>query len=327
MRRREFIIGGGAAVAHVLPVVAQQSTIPVIGCLVAASEAQWMGRMAAFRRGLEDGGFVESRNVAILYRWAEGQFDRLPELAAGLLARNVSVIFTTGSAVATQVAMAATRSVPIVFTSGTDPVEAGFVASLNRPGGNVTGVTMISGQLGPKRLELLRELLPTADRVALLVNRNNQITSEADVTGLEEAARRLGLRILVLNGGSEHDLEAAFATAEAQRVAAIQLGNDAYFNSRRAQIAALGLRHRLPTISAEREDVAAGELMAYGANFPALYRQAGVYVARILKGEKPADLPVVLPTKFELIVNLTTAKALGLTIPESFLLRADEVIE
>jgi putative ABC transport system substrate-binding protein len=279
------------------------------------------------RQGLNQFGFVEGRNVAIEYRWADGHLDRLPAMAADLVGRKVAVILVGGSAVATRAAMAATQSIPIVFTSGIDPVAAGFVASLNKPGGNVTGVALVVGELASKRLELLHELIPTARKIALLVNPHNPAMSKFDSESGATAARGLGLEINVVEGGTVSDIEGAFAIAAQRQVAALLVGSDAFFQNQREQIAALGLRHGMPTISSSPEDTVAGSLMSYGADPINEYRQAGVYVARILKGEKPADLPVVLPTKFNLTINLKTAKALDLTIPESFLLRADRVIE
>jgi putative tryptophan/tyrosine transport system substrate-binding protein len=328
MKRREFVtLLGGAAVTWPLSAKAQQPAMPVIGALYAVSAEEWVERMAAMRQGLKESGFVDGRNVAIEYRWADGHLDRLPAMAADLVGRKAAVILVGGSSVATRAAMAATQSIPIVFTSGVDPVTAGFVASLNKPGGNVTGVSLVVGELGSKRLELLHELIPTATKVALMVNPHNPIMSKFDMESGQTAARRLGLEINVVDGGTESDIEQAFAIAVQQRVAALQVGSDAFFQNQREQIAALALRHAMPTISSTPEEAAAGSLMSYGADPINEYRQAGIYVGRILKGEKPADLPVVLPTKFSLTINLKTAKALGLAIPESFLLRADHVIE
>lgn len=248
-------------------------------------------------------------------------------MAADLVGRKVAVILVGGSSVAIRAAMAATQSIPIVFTTGVDPVTAGFVASLNKPGGNVTGVSLVTGELGSKRLELLHELVPTAAKIALLVNPHNPVNSKFDIESGQTATRRLGLEINVVEGGTENEIERAFAIAVQQRVAALQVGSDAFFQNQRQQIAALAVRHAMPIISSTPEEVAAGSLMSYGADPINEYRQAGIYVGRILKGERPADLPVVLPTKFDLTINLKTAKALGLTIPESFLLRADRVIE
>jgi putative ABC transport system substrate-binding protein len=299
MQRRNFLGVLGGAVAWPLTARAQQPGMPVIGVLYAVSAVEWADRMAAVRQGLKESGFVEGRNVAIEYRWADGHLDRLPAMAADLVRRKVAVILVGGSAVAIRAAMAATQSIPIVFTSGTDPVTAGFVASLNKPGGNVTGVAMLDSELGSKRLELLHELIPTAMKIALLVNPHNPDTSKVDIESGQAAARRLGLEINVVNGGTENDIERAFATAVQQRAAALQVGADAFFRNQREQIAALALRHAMPTISSTREETVAGSLMSYGSNPTNEYRQAGIYVGRILKGERPADLPVVQPTKFE----------------------------
>ena len=327
MGRRTFITLIGGASVWPITVRAQQPSMPVIGALYAVSAGEWAQRMTAMRQGLNESGFVDGRNVANEYRWANGHLDRLSAMAADLVGRKVAVILAGGSSVATRAAMAATQSIPIVFTSGVDPVTAGFVASLNKPGGNVTGVSLVAGELGSKRLELLHELIPTAKKIALLVNPHNPVMSKFDIDGGQTAARRLGLEIIVVDGGTENEIERAFAIAVQQRVAALQVGSDAIFQNQREQIAALALRHAMPTISSTPEEIGAGSLMSYGANPINEYRQAGIYVGRILKGEKPADLPVVLPTKFDLTINLKTAKALGLTIPESFLLRADRVIE
>jgi putative ABC transport system substrate-binding protein len=332
LQRREFItlLGGATATPSVLwpfAARAQQPAMPVIGSLCGVSAVEWADRIAGFRRGLNEAGFVEGRNVAIEYRWAEGHFDRLPAMATELIGRKVSAIFVTGSNVATQAAMAATQSIPIVFTTAGDPVAAGFVASLNRPGGNVTGVTTFGAELVSKKLDLLHEVVPAATKIALLVNPNNPVAGHDDVQGVQLPARRLGLEVIVLNGGTEREIESALATAVKQHAAALFIGNDSFLNSRREQIAALALRHAFPTITSERVSVMAGELMSYGSDQADVYSKAGIYVARILKGERPAELPVQQPTKFELVINLKTAKALGLTITESFILRADEVIE
>jgi putative tryptophan/tyrosine transport system substrate-binding protein len=328
MRRREFIILlGGAATAWPLAAQAQQPAIPVIGTLFGASAAEWKDVMAGFHRGLGATGFVEGRNLAIEYRWGDGQFDRMPAMAADLVSRNVAAILVGGSVPGVRAVIAATRTIPIVFTTGSDPVANGLVASLNRPGGNATGVTFIGGQLVPKKLELLHEAIPTATKIVLLVNPNNPVTLQEATLGAQAATRRLGLDVILLNARTDNEIETAFATAVQQGAGAVTLGNDAYISSRRELIAALALRHALPTMTEERQAVIAGMLMSYGANIADMYRQAGIYVARILKGEKPADLPVMQPTRFELIVNVKTAKAIGLTIPETFLVRADEVIE
>jgi putative ABC transport system substrate-binding protein len=283
--------------------------------------------MAGFRRGLSESGFVEGRNVTIEYRWADGWFGRMPAMAADLVSRKVAVILVGGNFDGVRAAMAATQTIPIVFTTASNPVATGLVASLNRPGGNATGVTVLAGELGPKRLELLHELLPTASKIALLVNPNVPVISQDDIQSAQTAASCLGLEIIVVKAGSEDEIEKAFVTAAQQGASALQLGNDALFDGRREHIATLGLRHALPTVSLTRRAVAAGSLMSYGSNQTDIYREAGIYTGRILKGEKPADLPILQPTKFELVINLKTAKALGLTVPPSLLLRADEVIE
>ena len=327
MRRRQFItLLGGAAAAWPLTARAQQPALPVVGTLYGVSAAEWVDNMAGFRRGLSETGFVEGRNVAIESRWADGRFERMPAMAADLIGRKVAAILVGGNAPGVRTVMVATHTIPIVFTTGTDPVAAGLVASLNRPGGNATGVTFIGGELVPKRLELLRDVIPAATSIALLVNQSNPVTSQSAILGAQAAARRLGLDIIVVSASTETEIEAAFANAVQQRAAAIT-DSDAFFSGRREQIAALGLRYALPTISEDVESVAAGTLMGYGASVPDTYRQAGVYVGRILKGEKPGDLPVMQPTKFELVINLKTAKALGLTVPPSVLGRADQVIE
>jgi putative ABC transport system substrate-binding protein len=306
---------------------AQQPAMPVIGSLYGVAAAEWAEPMTGFRRGLSESGFVEGRNVAIEYRWAEGEFDRMPAMAADLVSRKVAVILVGGNLDGVRAAIAATQTIPIVFTTAANPVTTGLVASLNRPGRNATGVTVFAGELGPKRLELLHELLPTANKIALLVNPNVPVVMRDDIERAQTAARRLGLEIIIVNGGNENEIERAFATAAHEQACALQVGDDAFLDGRREKIAALGLRHALPTMSLTREAVVAGSLVSYGSNRADVYRQAGIYVGRILKGEKPADLPVLQPTKFELVVNLKTAKALGLEIPPTLLARADEVIE
>jgi putative ABC transport system substrate-binding protein len=327
IRRRDFIIALGGAVAWPMAAGAQQAAVPVIGWMSAASAAEWADNTAGFHRGLGDMGFVQGRNLAVEYRWAEGHLDRIPAMAIDLVGRKVAAIIVGGAVGGVRAAMAATQSIPIVFTTGADPIVAGLVASLNRPGRNVTGFTFLSVRLLPKKLELLHEAIPPVTRIALLVNPNNPAVSQEDVESAGAAARRLDLELIVLNGGSESEIERAFATAAHQRAGAVLEGSDAFFYIRREQIAALGLRYALPTIGGQRESIVAGALMTYGVNIPDIYRQAGIYVGRILKGERPADLPVQQATKFELIVNRKTAKALGLAIPPALLARADEVIE
>jgi putative ABC transport system substrate-binding protein len=327
MKRREFIaLLGGAAAAWPMAARAQQAAMPVIGALFAVSAAEWEDFMVGFRRGLSESGFVEGQNVAIEYRWADGHFDSLPMMAADLVGRKVGLIFTGGT-VGVRAAMAATQTIPIVFTIGVDPIAAGFVASLNRPGGNVTGVTLISSELAPKRLELLRELVPTATKIALLVNPNNPASLRQETQGVEEAARRLGKEIIVVDAGTENELEGAFAAAVQRGAAAFLVESDPIFVSARLRIAALALRHSLPLISNDRQIVAGGGLMSYGTSIVDTFRQARTYVGRILKGEKTANMPVTQPTKFEFVINLKTAKALGIDVPPALLARADEVIE
>jgi putative ABC transport system substrate-binding protein len=282
--------------------------------------------MADFRRGLAEMGFEEGRDVVIDYRWADGHLDRMPAMATDLIGRKVATILVGASIDAVRATMAATQTIPIVFTTATDPVAAGLVASINRPGGNATGLTNLAVELASKRLELLHDAVPKANKVALLVNPNNPVVSQGEFQGVQVAARRLGLEIVLLNVRSESEVEAAFASARQQGATALKVGEDAFFNGRGEQIAALALRHALPTMAA-RNSVASGVLMGYSSDAVAMYRQAGAYVGRILKGAKPADLPIVQPTKFELAINLKTARALGLTLPASLLALADEVIE
>jgi putative tryptophan/tyrosine transport system substrate-binding protein len=325
MRRRAFIAGLGAAAAWPLAAGAQQPAMPVIGFLGISLPDGYRRQLIALRQALQEAGYVEGRNIAIEFRWAENRYDRLPTLAADLVARHVSVIATTDTA-STRAAKAATATIPIVFAYGGDPVDDGLVASFNRPGGNVTGVTFISAALAPKRLELLHEVAPGAGVIGVLVNPNSPL-AQIQLSDLKAAARISGLRIYVANTGSELEFEAAFAALVQQSVGALLVSTDPLFGSGRDRLVALAARENIPAIYALREYAAAGGLMSYGASQADSYHQAGIYTARILKGEKPEDLPVMQPTKFELVVNLKTAKALGLTISESFLLRADEVIE
>jgi putative ABC transport system substrate-binding protein len=326
MRRRAFItlVGGAAAWPHLAR--AQQLARPVIGVLHGVSAAQWADRMVGFNRGLREAGFVEGRDVAMEYRWAEGQFDRLPAMAADLVSRKVAVICAGAGDVAIRTAMAATKTIPIVFTTASDPVRAGFVQSLGRPGGNVTGATFMGVELVAKRAELLHETLPRATRIALLVNPNNPGLMQDNIELSKVAMQRLGLELVIVTAGSENEIERAVVEAAQQQANALSIGNDAYLSSRSRQVAVFALRHALPTISESREGVAAGLLMSYGPDQAQTFRQAGLHVGRLLKGEKPADLPVIQPTNFELFINLTTAKALGLTVPAAVLARADEVI-
>ena len=327
MQRRQFLtLVGGAAAAWPVAARTQQSAVPVIGALITPSPSEYASRLEEFRRGLGEAGFTEGRNVVIEYRWANNELDRLPALVADLVGRKVAVILVTGNTiVALPMLKAATRTIPIVFTTGSDPVSLGMVASLNRPGGNVTGVTAMSVELGPKSLELLHEAVPGAGKIGLLVNPNNAgIDVMRRLTQAE--AGRLGLEVVVVDAGSANEINIAFATLARQGVGAVVVGSDAVFIARREQVAALALKHRMATASFSRRQAEAGALISYGS-VDDNGRQAGVYVGRILKGEKAGDLPVVQPAKFELVVNLKTARAIGVTIPESFLARADEVIE
>jgi putative tryptophan/tyrosine transport system substrate-binding protein len=327
MRRRELItLLGGAAIAWPVAGRAQQSRTPVLGVLASASEASYTTTLAAVRRGLNEAGLVEKQNLLIEYRWADFQYERLPALAAELAKRPVDAIFATGSVVAAIAAKSATATIPIVFANGSDPIQYGLVASLSRPGGNVTGISFINSQLGPKRIQLLRLLNPKTAVIAVMVNPTNP--NAADANSFVAAARGIGVDIVIVNASTETELKQAFSRAVEQRADALLVQVDALFNDTgEFQIVALAAQHRLPTMAAGFFFAARGGLISYGADTRDLNRQAGVYVARILRGEKPADLPVVQPTNFALKINLKTAKALGLSIPESFLLLADEVIE
>lgn len=326
MRRREFItILGGAAAVWPIAARAQRPAIPVVGFLNGASYDLSRHLVRAFHQGLSETGYVEGRNVAFEYRSAEGKYDRLPALAADLVHRKVSVIAATGTPTGLP-AKAATTTIPIVFVTGSDPVEQGLVASLNRPGGNLTGATTLAVELGRKRLELLREVIPTATLIGVLVNPTGP-NLKTVLRDLDAAARTLGLPIHVLHASTERDFETVFATLVQLRAGALVIGTDTFFNSQSGKLAALTVRHALPAIYQYREFAAAGGLMSYAGSITDAYRLAGVYTGRILKGEKPSDLPVQQSTKVELFINLNTAKALGITIPHSVLVRADEVIQ
>ena len=328
MKRREFItLVGGAAATWPLGARAQQPAMAVIGFLGSASPDLYAKALQAFRQGLSDIGYVEGRNVAIEYRWAGGQNDRLPALAADLVRRQVSVIAVLVGTPAALAAKAATSTIPVVFQVGTDPVAAGLVASLVRPGGNVTGVTNLNTELGPKRLELLRELIPTANTIALLVNPTSPFVTENISRELQSAARTLGLQLHILNASTERDFDKVFETLLQLRADALVIAPDAMFISRSEQLGALTLRHAVPAITQFREFTVAGGLMSYGGSFTEAARQVGVYTARILKGEKPGDLPVQQIAKVEMIINMKTAKALGLNVPNTLIGRADELIE
>src|SRR2546428_9179062 len=324
MKRREFVTLIGGAAAWPLTAHAQQPTVPVIGFLNSASPDGYAPMVSAFRQGLKETGYIEGQNVTIEYRWAGGQYDRVPALAAELIRRQVAVIVANSPGA--QAIKAAITTIPIVFTTASDPVQLGLVTSLNRPGGNVTGVTQLYVKVMPKRLELAHELVPTATIIAALVNPTNPNT-ETIVRDLQAAARILGVQLHVLHASTERDLDTVFATLAQLRAGALVIGTDAIFNGWVEQLAALTVHHAVPAIFQRRAFAAAGGLMSYGGNTEESYRQAGVYTGRVLKGEKPDDLPVVQSTKFELVINLPTAKALGLEIPPMLLAHADEVIE
>jgi ABC-type uncharacterized transport system substrate-binding protein len=325
VNRRVLIAAlGGAAVTWPLAARAQQPAMPVIGFLDTRSPDGMTDRLRALREGLKDSGYVERENVDIEYRWAENQFDRLPELAAGLVRRQVAVIAATSGA-ATFAAKAATGTIPIVFAVNEDPVRLGLIASLARPGGNATGINFLSAEMGAKRLNLLRELVPRAARVAVLVNPANPTSTESTLKDVETAARAMGLQTQVLKAGTVSEINVAFANFE--RADALLVAGDGFFSSRRVQLVHLATRHVVPTIYSQREFTDIGGLMTYGPNLADVFRQVGAYVGRILKGAKPADLPVIQSAKFELIINAEIARLLGLTIPPTLLATADEVIE
>ena len=328
MRRREFIsLLGGAAAAWPLTARAQQPAMPVIGWLHAGSPESSANRVTAFRRGLNETGYFEGQNVAVEYRWAEGRYQRFPELAAELVRRQVSVIVTPGNPVAANAAKAATSTIPIVFAIGGNPVEYGLVASLARPGGNVTGINFFVTELAAKRMGLLRELLLTAARVGVLVNPANLPTAQSTVRDVQTAADDIGLQVHILNASTIREIDAAYTSLVRQRADALLVAGDGFFNSRRVQLSMLAVRHAIPATYSAREYAEAGGLMSYGTNFADTDRQVGIYTGRILKGAKPADLPVLQSTKFELVINLQAARMLGLEVPPLLLARADEVIE
>jgi len=327
MRRREFIsLIGGAAAVWPLAARAQQPAMPVIGFLSGTSSKGYAPYLAAFREGLREGGFVEGQNVTIEYRWADDHYERLPELAADLVTRRVALIAAAGGSPAALAAKSATTTIPIVFQIGVDPVKAGLVSSLNQPGGNITGFANLALEVGPKRLELLHRLVPNATNIAVLVNpaRSNV---EAETRDMQSAANKLGLQLNVLYASTERDFDKVFATSVQLRAGGVVISGDPFFNTRSEELAAMAIHYMVPAIYQFHEFAAAGGLVSYGSSIKNTHREAGIYTARILKGEKPADLPVQEPSKVELIINLKTAKTLGLEIPPSILTSADEVIE
>jgi len=332
MKRREFIalVGGATAIAPLLRARvahAQQSAMPVIGFLNSQSPDTFADRVRGFHRGLKETGYIEGENVVIVYRWADNQNDRLPVLAAELVRRRVAVIAATGAINPALAAKAATTTIPVVFTVGDDPVRLGLVTSLARPGGNLTGINFLNVELAAKRLGLLRELVPTAARIAVLLNPANATNVETTLRDLEAAARTMGLQFHILNASNSREIDAAFATFLRERPDALFVGGDPFFNARRVQLVHLATLHKVPVIYGQRQYPESGGLMSYGADVTDAYRQIGVYVGLILKGAKPADLPVVQSNKFELVINAQTARTLGLTVPSALLARADEVIE
>ena len=326
MKRRDFITLIGGAAAWPLVARAQQPVMPVVGCLISASQAGYETIMGPVLKGLAEIGYVDGRNVAIEYRWADYHYDRLPTLAAELVSRRVDLIFTTGSVVSAIAAKSATNTIPIVFANGSDPIKYGLAVSLNRPGGNVTGVSFYNSGLGPKRIELLRQIVPNAATIGLLVNPNNPNAAD-DSKEIQDAGQRVGVRIEVFTATNEHELDEAFAKIAQLRVDALMVHIDALFNAQYKKIIALAEQYAVPTMYANHQAPQAGGLMSYGTNVDEMDRQAGMYIGKILKGTKPADLPILLPTKFDLIINLKTAKKLGLTVPMIVQMTADVVIE
>jgi putative tryptophan/tyrosine transport system substrate-binding protein len=323
--RRRALIGAFFSIAA-CPLASRAQRIPVIGFLSSRSPGESTSVVKAFRQGLTESGYIEGRNLHIVFRWAEGDYGRLPALAADLVNQRVAVLVPVGGEVTALAAKEATAVIPIVFVMGSDAVETGLVETLNRPGGNVTGATLMAGAAGTKRLELLRELLPGESVIGFLVNPNHP-RAAADTAEVQEVARVLGVELCVLTARADADFEPAFATLTQGGVKALIINRDGFFNSRRDQMIALAARYRVPAIYESREHAAAGGLMSYGTSYADTYRQAGIYAGRILKGARPADLPVLQPTRFELVINLNTAKALGIEVPLSLLARADEVIE
>jgi putative tryptophan/tyrosine transport system substrate-binding protein len=327
MRRRELLLLVGAAMTTARTLCAQQKAMPVIGFLAAGSSGPGAPFVAAFRQGLSEAGYVEGQNLAIEYRWAESHYDRLPALAVDLVGRKVDLIATSGGDLVALAARNATSTIPIVFIGGGDPVERGLVASLARPGGNVTGFSPLLVQLVPKRLELLSELVPQARVIALLVNPNSANAAAGITREAQDVARTKGMQLPILKAGTENEIDAAFATLLQLHADGLVVSSEPFFTSRREQLVGLAARHAVPAIYALREFAASGGLISYGPSVTSTFRQLGSYAGKILKGAKPADLPVQQPTTFELIINLKTANALGLTVPQTILARADEVIE
>jgi putative tryptophan/tyrosine transport system substrate-binding protein len=328
MQRREFItLLGGAAVGWPLAARAQQSAMPVIGFLSSRSPGESAGVVAAFRQGLREAGFVEGQDVMIAFRWADGRYDRLPALAAELVALRVAVLFTAGGQLSAFAAKAATQTIPVIFSAAIDPDQIGLVASLNRPGGNITGMSIYPSEVAATSVQLLKELLPAATLIGYLVNPTNPTAVKVYVKEASNAAGALGITIHVLNASTEHDLDEAFASLAKLRANGLVVPAEPFFISQRERIVALAARHAVAAIYGLREYAQSGGLMSYGASLPDSYRRAAVYVGRILKGEKPSDLPVMQPTKYDLVLNLKTAKALGLNVPDRLLALADEVIE
>jgi putative ABC transport system substrate-binding protein len=329
MMRREFIAGLGSAAAWPVVARAQQPAMPLVGFVSfgSADASSAAGRVAAFRKGLGETRYVEGQNVTVEYHWLDGQFERVPTLMADLVRRRVAVIAAPGATIVAVAAKAATATIPIVFGVADDPVKLGLVASLGRPGGNATGINYFGQEVNAKRLGLLRELVPKAVRVAVLVNPADATSAETTTRDVQDAARVIGLQIQILNASTIREIDAAFASLVRDGTDALFVAGDAFFGSRRVQLVTLAAHNRIPASYVDRASVAVGGLMSYGTDLADIYRQVGVYTGSILKGEKPADLPVQQPTKFELVVNLTTAKALGLTIPETLLATADEVIQ
>jgi putative tryptophan/tyrosine transport system substrate-binding protein len=326
LKRREFVTLIGGVAAWPLAARAQEPALPLIGFLSSRSADDSTRAVAAFRQGLAEADYAESRNVAIEFRWAQAQFDRLPILAAELVRRRVAVLAAVGGAQTPRAAMAATSTIPIVFGIGEDPVKEGLVPNINRPGANVTGATFFTALLGPKRLGLLRDLVPGVEVIGLIVNQNSP-QGQAQIKDVQEAALGLGQRVVVLNGGSDDEIDAAFASLAAQKVSALLVASDPFFDPRRPRLIALAAHYTVPALYHFRDFPLEGGLLSYGASISELYQQVGAYVGRILKGDKPSDLPVLLPSKFELVINLKTARALHLVIPPGVLAIAEEVIE